>query len=288
MREMALSETLKLLFNLTHFFPQSSLALSTSSAPLFRLLKNTKASPLQPLQPPITQMLNALMNLEFTLSNPGPLVIGDAEAVQVSQGLIKILDEATQKQTPEELDTVGVPLVTVMRKLYEASPPDVQLQLQSECMPSEEERSLPLGQSESLPSRLLRLSVAAACPNLGIALSFLLFTLSDSEPETFVRNVGFGFASGFLVNNRLPIPHAGGDGARSDVNFVTGQFLTDEEPVPEVAMSDDEKEREAERLFVLFERLKATGVVDVENPVRLAAQEGRLREVDEEEDEGEE
>ncbi len=41
------------------------------------------------------------------------------------------------------------------------------------------------------------------------------------------------------------------------------------------AMTEEEKEREAERLFVLFERLKATGVVDVKNPV-----ERRFEEVD--------
>ena len=45
-------------------------------------------------------------------------------------------------------------------------------------------------------------------------------------------------------------------------------------------MTDEEKEREAEKLFVLFERLKATGVVNVVNPIEHAAREGRFEEVD--------
>lgn len=49
-------------------------------------------------------------------------------------------------------------------------------------------------------------------------------------------------------------------------------------------MTEEEKEREAERLFVLFERLKQTGVVDVKNPVEVAQQSGRFEEVAEEED----
>lgn len=46
-------------------------------------------------------------------------------------------------------------------------------------------------------------------------------------------------------------------------------------------MSEEEKEQEAERLFVLFERLKKTGVVDVKNPVEVAQQNGRFEELGE-------
>lgn len=70
---------------------------------------------------------------------------------------------------------------------------------------------------------------------------------------------------------------------------------------PFEGMSEEEKEREAEKLFVLFERhitpitelarrawanlrprnrLKKTGVVGVENPVATAVREGRFEELD--------
>ena len=41
-------------------------------------------------------------------------------------------------------------------------------------------------------------------------------------------------------------------------------------------MNTAEREKETERLFVLFERLKATGVVDVKNPIQQAVESGTL------------
>jgi Guanine nucleotide exchange factor synembryn len=43
-------------------------------------------------------------------------------------------------------------------------------------------------------------------------------------------------------------------------------------------MTDEEKEREAERLFVLFERMEKLGVA--QNPVRSMQQSGRFEELD--------
>ncbi|CAG8735726.1 7885_t:CDS:2, partial [Racocetra persica] len=61
------------------------------------------------------------------------------------------------------------------------------------------------------------------------------------------------------------------------INPITGQYLDDEAPSLS-DMTDEEKEREAERLFVLFERLKKTGVMNVVNPVEEAAKSGKLNE----------
>lgn len=45
-------------------------------------------------------------------------------------------------------------------------------------------------------------------------------------------------------------------------------------------MTPEEKQREAERLFVLFDRLEKTGVVKMgSNPVQQAREEGRLEEL---------
>ena len=66
----------------------------------------------------------------------------------------------------------------------------------------------------------------------------------------------------------------------NEINPVTGQRRDMELAVEGPEMTDEEKEREAEKLFVLFERLKATGVVDVVNPVEQARREGRFEEVD--------
>lgn len=46
-------------------------------------------------------------------------------------------------------------------------------------------------------------------------------------------------------------------------------------------MTEEDKEREAERLYTLFERMAHTGVISTENPVNRAKQEGRLEETTE-------
>jgi hypothetical protein len=72
------------------------------------------------------------------------------------------------------------------------------------------------------------------------------------------------------------------EGGRTDVNPVTGQKVTEEHERAQrelSLMTEEEKEREAERLFVLFERMRRLGVVQVENPVGRAQQEGRFEEL---------
>lgn len=121
-----------------------------------------------------------------------------------------------------------------------------------------------------------------------------------------MRNVGFGIASGILASAGLSLPgtpagastHAENveiDGRA--VDFVTGQFVDERERMSAQSggvgseggrdgeeMSEEEKLREAERLYVLFERMRATGVIKVENPVHVAAREGGFVEDDDTQD----
>jgi hypothetical protein len=107
----------------------------------------------------------------------------------------------------------------------------------------------------------LSLSNQVAAPHLGILVPGFYFELSNNDVDTFVGHVGYGLAAGFLrVNGMQP-----GLSARTDVtdshenlyrtNPITGQRLDNETQVSSPEMTDEEKEREAERLFVLFERL---------------------------------
>ena len=166
--------------------------------------------------------------------------------------------------------------------------------MQSVLLPSNEERAQPLGKSDTLASRLLRLSTSAVAPNVREGVSILLFELSNKDATSFVRNVGYGFAAGFLMTHNLLVPNnalQGEDGIEDpgrrlttvdgkEINPITGQRRDMEPQNPGPEMTYEEKEREAEKLFVLFERLKATGIVNVVNPVEQALQEGRFEEVD--------
>lgn len=247
------------------------------------------------LQPPVTQLINVLLSLDL----PGP-VSPDPRGQREYTPLfpeenphdnylrfISILDSGVRFSVEEELDRL-IPLVTLLRRVYELAPPDIKSDMRAQLLPSNEERAEPLGKSDSLPSHLLRLSTGLTVPRLKEGISSFLFELSDKDAATFVRNVGYGYAAGYLMTHSLPVPeNASGDlGERvttlegQEINPITGQRrdMEPEDPLPE--MTDEEKEREAERLFVLFERLKATGVMNVVNPVQQVVEEGRFEEID--------
>lgn len=94
--------------------------------------------------------------------------------------------------------------------------------------------------------------------------------------------MGYGNVAGFLFNKGIMSAPPRSSGASIPVatpagvpiNPITGIAEVKAEP-PE--MTDEEKEREAEKLFVLFDRLeRAGGIAPSQNPIRKAVQEGRL------------
>ena len=120
-------------------------------------------------------------------------------------------------------------------------------------------------------------------PNLILrdTIAILYFDMSDFDPNTLIDNIGYGFAAGFL--STLPLHGASLPSlSATHTNPITGQFIAAEEEArnlqgkSETEMTDEEKEREAERLFVLFDRLNKTGVIKVKNPAREVQEVGRM------------
>lgn len=291
---MALSETLKLLFNVTHFHPDLSQHFTPSIPYIFKILTR-RDPPAKPLDAPVSFLINALLNLvreEGTGTEHQPhdpelhaAVFPSANPAGNVTHLINILDSAIRSYPAAELDTVISPLFTLLRRIYELAPADVQTVMQSKLLPSDTDRNQPLGKTSSLPSRLLNLSTSAQTPALRDSIAAFMFELSSKDPATYVSNVGYGYASGFLLSKNIPMPESAikdageGSGAGVPINPITGQRLDMEERVEMPEMTQEEKEREAERLFVLFERLKKTGVVNVQNPVEEAYRSGRIEEL---------
>lgn len=288
LEEMALTEILKLMYNVTHFAPDYSGYLETSIPHIFNLLSARKpGSP--PLQSPVTWMINAVANLQFA-GNEHHL-FPEADPKRHISRLIDILDGSLHKENLEvdaqyAFDDEGSVLLGVMSNMYRVAPPEVKSYMRQRLLPTADERDKPLGRGNTLSSRLLNLTTSALAPKARVIAGRLLFELSDQDPGEFITNVGYGYASGFLMSNGIAVPpealaknvelHG------TPINPVTGQTLEAEErdhkPLSE--MTDEEKMREAERLFVLFERLKKTGVVNIKNPVEAAIEEGRFEELD--------
>ncbi|KAG7002200.1 hypothetical protein G7Y79_00028g062210 [Physcia stellaris] len=296
---LALSETLKLLFNLAQYYPQQSPNFAKSVPCVLKIL-NRIALPSPPLQPPVTYLINSLLNLDLESGSNKPLFPKSDEKCNVIR-LTSILDIAVRTYKEEQLETLATPLLTLLRRVYELAPPSVAVHMKTLLLPSNEERAQPLGHSDTLAAWLLRLSTSPVAPNIRESISSLMFELSDKDATSFVRNVGYGFASGFLMTHDLPVPEnalegwsTGGSGSTgiedlgekvtnvdgNEINPVTGQRRDMEPEPPGPEMTDAEKEREAEKLFVLFERLKANGVINVENPVTKAVREGRFEELE--------
>ncbi|KAK5104706.1 hypothetical protein LTS08_002598 [Lithohypha guttulata] len=282
MNVSALVETLKLLYNLASKFPTQMHFFSSTTDKLIKILTRLPL-PQNPLSIPTTQILNALAMIDW----PSALnQAKDADMAAFSRRLIENLDCSVSVLQAPQLETALVPLLTVLRKVKEVDDQPSDELLRSSLLPRNEERNRPLGESQSLASRLLKLQTSTGSTILPEAISGLLFDLSDRDAMKFVHNIGYGHAAGYLMAHKIVLPEGLAEGSISDdmstpipINPVTGQRLDTEEPAATPEMTDAERQREAERLFVLFERLKATGVVDVETPLRSAQQSGRFEEL---------
>lgn len=94
--------------------------------------------------------------------------------------------------------------------------------------------------------------------------------------------LGYGPAAGFLASNGLLVPPPEASESKDDgrdIDPITGAFRRQTSTDDSVKMTDEEKEREAERLYTLFDRLAKNGTISVENPIHKAQQEGRLEEI---------
>ncbi|KAI8624770.1 guanine nucleotide exchange factor [Xylariaceae sp. FL1651] len=286
MEDMALTETLKLLFNISHYCKDRSSSFTHAVPHIVTILCKNSIQVNKPLDPPVGPLVNALLNLELEAKEVHSSMYPPAEPKILSDRLVDLLDQSRTRYSDEELESTVTALLGVIRAVHEHAPQEVQTSIRQRLLPTEPDRNEVLGRSNSLPSWLLKNSTNPVTPELRNTISELLFDLSDKDASRFVENVGYGFASGFLYNRNISIPQNASEAFSNSpgstsrpINPVTGQFLDLERHPDGPEMTEAEREREAERLFVLFERLRANGVISVENPIRTAVEEGRFEEL---------
>ncbi|KAJ7929007.1 guanine nucleotide exchange factor synembryn-domain-containing protein [Mycena leptocephala] len=136
----------------------------------------------------------------------------------------------------------------------------------------------PNAATDSLDDELSRSSVYHA--RLKDSVGEMLFAMCDSDATTLSTLLGYGNVAGFLFNkgimNAPPPPAASSTtsaalsaAAADGINPITGTAQEARAPDPE--MTPEEKEREMEKLFVLFDRLERTGTLPPsQNPIRKA------------------
>jgi len=147
-------------------------------------------------------------------------------------------------------------------------------------LPANLDRTLALESRTDLLGRCLRLLASIHHARLKDVVGEMLFAICDSDATMLSAQVGYGNVAGFLFNKGImnaptqqssaTLVTPSGDA----INPITGRI---QEPSIPSDMTDEEKEREAEKLFVLFDRLEKTGALAPDhNPIRKAAAQGRL------------
>lgn len=254
---------MKLIFNISKFYPDLSSTFSPSIPYIFKIISRIDI-PRNPLDGLLGYLLNCLSTLDLE-NKKGKHFESNPIFPTINQNcnvdkLINILDQAVSVYDAKDLATKAIPLFHSLVTIYEVAPDGPRKYMQWLLLPEDNDRSQPIGTSDTLSSKLLRLSTTPY-PNLKIAISELMFVLSGKDAESLTKNIGYGFAAGLLATRGIEIPQSAGEafatnsnGLNPDVNPITGQRWDAERQDTGPPMSREEKEREAERLFVLFER----------------------------------
>ena len=99
----------------------------------------------------------------------------------------------------KDLEDCIIPLTSLLFNISRSAPTETKECLHAHLLPSDQDRTQVLGQGDSLPQRLVRISTEAVSPKLKKLMAHLLLELSDGDPERLVHNVGFGCGVGLLA-----------------------------------------------------------------------------------------
>ncbi|KAK4054371.1 hypothetical protein OIO90_003604 [Microbotryomycetes sp. JL221] len=226
---------------------------------------------------------------------PGQLTQGKAEEPPHTPDDLILRDDTTK------VEEILSPVMLLLRKVTLLA--EAAFLLKKTFLPEDIDRTVPLDRRPDLIGHLIRLTSSIMLPNTAYGAAELLYNLCERNPEMLASQIGYGNAAGLLQNRGELIPppappsgeSAGTDGAQqkqisskslhqseasSDrtINPITGAFENESSARDDLAhMTDEEKEREAEKLYVLFDRMNRTGVVSaLDNPVDKAKREGKL------------
>ncbi|KAB5592733.1 Synembryn-A [Ceratobasidium theobromae] len=241
---------------------------SSGGSPLARALNllNRKSSPNRstsksptPTSDSALRALSLLQNL-LAVHLPGTLDPDDSAVRNASKLKGVVLDE------------VASPVVALVTR-FVLGDDGARARISAVVLPPDMDRSSPLEKRDDFLGRCLRLMTSVYYPTLKDGIGEMLYTICGSDGPALSAAIGYGNAAGFLYNRGIMAPPPGSS-AGDDVNPITGTREVPSGP-PLADMSDEEKQREAERLFVLFERMERMGMA--KNPIREAFHSGKFQ-----------
>lgn len=286
--DQALSETLKLVFNITHFCPTRAEAFSKSIPQIMKILSRRTVQ-LPPLHAPVNFLINSLINMDMEEKK----AIVNSDLKSCVEKLIEILDCALRTYGDTELDATVTPLLTLLKRIARVSPPPVVAAMKSKLLPNPPKSGLRSNNPELLHVRLLDYLTNPRSTSVYDGISSLFFELAGGDVDKLVGDFGLGFSSGFLMTRNLqtPLIKNSASSVRSSITSVsTGSAgsvytSTSQRPQSRVPKAATTKTKvNPERLMVLFDRLKHTDIVDYEDPQMHDAARSMIVELDPDDD----
>ncbi len=239
------------------------------------------------MSPPHIHAINTLMNI--------PVLDTDVWFPNQDYSILKILldvfEESIKTMAPRKssdepdetlygspIDQVLIPLCLLLKKLTIIPP--ARLIIKKRLLPNNLDRTRFLNEGPHVTAAMIRamtnVSLTQTRDFLGDVVSACFEDNSKMMDltlvERFVRYIGYGNAAGYLFQKGFSTPESTkgnglGQGDREDefpegIDTMTGK-IQEAKVDPFEGMTEEEKNRETERLFVLFDRLNKTGVVQL-------------------------
>lgn len=140
MQDMALVESLKLLFNITHFCLDRVRVFSSSLQHILVLLSKVPISSSKLLSSPITPLINTLINLDLRTKDSIIVLFPKSTSTIYLDYFVELRDKLIKVYTDDELEYLVSPLLILLRVLYEVSPLDFKAQMRKLILLSSTDR----------------------------------------------------------------------------------------------------------------------------------------------------
>ncbi|KAF2840907.1 hypothetical protein M501DRAFT_1014899 [Patellaria atrata CBS 101060] len=275
--DASLSETLKLLFNITHFCPTKLKDFAKSISYIMKIL-SSRTPPSPPLQPPVNYLINALMNLDMEEKKG----YKKAELKTCIAKLIDILDLAIGSYDESQLGATVVPLVTLLKRAAKISSSELQTFMKQRLLPLPENGRSKSSHSDTLPDRLIDFMANPVSPQLYDAISGLFFELLDNNADNLIREFGFGISSGFMMTRNMQTKSANRSSTSSKSSQDTQKSSYFARPVSGAEKALPVIPR-AEKVMLLFDKLQVSEI-KANDPRMRAATKSLVVELDSEDD----
>ncbi|KAH6915266.1 guanine nucleotide exchange factor [Coprinopsis sp. MPI-PUGE-AT-0042] len=278
--------------------PRSARTPRDSSRPGSRSSSPASSSPTSPKPSTLDRALSVLSRNRLPRSTSpvitNPMVLVDKALELLDMTLARYFPGKTEADDPsvrdrvkadtpqDSLDELLAPLTVLLARIC-LGDEAARARVRQFIVPDDLDRSSPLEERQDILGRCLRLLGSMYHARLKDSVGEMLYAMSDNNASTLSGLVGYGNVAGYLFNKGVMSAPSGSDSTAptttakgETINPVTGTILGPKTNASE-EMTDEEKEREMEKLIVLFDRLEKTGALPKEqNPIRKGIQEGKL------------